>query len=80
MKYIKYIELGFERIDVDDAIEFKETGYSGFILKKTITDKIEIYVNGQRLDIPKLYIRRTQTDSYHIINITPECVIDLCSI
>ncbi len=29
MKYKDYIELGFERVDLDCNVEFDETGYSG---------------------------------------------------
>ena len=32
MNYQDYIDFGFQRIDLDDSVEFKQTGYGGFAL------------------------------------------------
>jgi hypothetical protein len=77
MEYKKYIDLGFERIDMNDAVELRSTGYGGFILKKQINDKIDICVNSGELDKPKLYIKKNNSDTYHILQINTEIVKDL---
>lgn len=81
MEYNKYIELGFNRTDMDDDIEFSETGYYGFTLDKEINSKMSIGVLSNDLDKPKLYIRKKDFEAqFHIVNITCECLIDLCSL
>ena len=77
MKYRDYIKLGFERTDMDDDIEFDETGYCGFCLGIEINSKISISVYSSELDKPKLYIKKRAGSTYHIINITTEMVVDL---
>jgi hypothetical protein len=79
MEYSKYIELGFERIDMNDSFEQKKTGYSGYSLNKQITDRILIEVYWSELETPKMYIKKLNSETCHIINITPEMVVDLCS-
>lgn len=78
MDYKKYIELGFIRTDMDDPIELGKTGFGGFTLVKVLTSTQSIEVSSGELTMPKLYIRKRNTDTYHIINISEECVIDLC--
>ena len=77
MKYQEYINLGFKRHDLDCSVEFKQTGYYGFSLSKKINKKQLIEVSSGALDKPKLYIKKKDSDSYHIIPITPDAVIDL---
>lgn len=77
MEYHKYIDLGFDRTDMDDSIEFQQTGYYGFTLEKQINDRMFICVSSGELDQPKLYIRKRGSQTNHIFKITPECVIDL---
>ena len=77
MDYKRYIDLGFKRIDLNDNVEFRETGYYGFSLSKTINKKLSISVCSGELDKPKLYIKKLNSDTYHIINITFEVVEDL---
>ena len=77
MTYQKYIDLGFKRIDMNDSVEFKETGYYGFALEKVINKKQMVCVCSYELDNPKLYIKKMNSETYHIIPISTEAVIDL---
>ena len=79
MEYQKYIDLGFKRIDMNCNVEFKKTGYHGFALEKKINEKQMVCVVNGELDKPKLYIKKRGSDTYHIISITAEAVIDLFS-
>lgn len=56
MKYKDYIELGFERIDLNCDVKFDQTGYSGFVLKKDIAKNVFVAVCNGELDRPKIYI------------------------
>jgi hypothetical protein len=64
MKYKEYINLGFKRTDMSCSVEFEETGYHGFALTK-------------KLQNPKLFIKKRNGETYHIIPISTEAVIDL---
>ena len=75
--YKKYIDLGFKRTDMNDTVEFKSTGYYGFCLEKKVNKKMMICVCAGELDKPSLYIKKSHSDTYHIIKITFECVEDL---
>ena len=75
--YQDYIDLGFERTNTEDDVEFRETGYHGFYLEKILNSKISIYVSSSELDTPKLYIKKSIGDTYHIIKITGDIVRDL---
>ena len=78
MDYIQYIELGFERTDLNDTVVFRETGYGGFCLWKQVNKKIGISVTSEALNEPLLYIKkRDEEDNYHIVKIKPEMVLDL---
>ena len=79
MKYQEYINLGFERTDMDDPVEFKETGYRGFTLEKKISHRVLIITNSGELDKPRLYIRKQNTDYFNIVQINDEIVKDLLS-
>lgn len=79
MEYQKYIDLGFTRTETSCGVEFKQTGYYGFALEKTLNDKIAVCVTSGDLDKPKLYIRKRSGETYHIIPISTEAVIDLFS-
>ena len=79
MEYQKYIDLGFERTDMSCQVEFKQTGYYGFSLEKKLNDKIMVCVTSGELDKPKLYIKKRNSETYHIIPISTEAVIDLFS-
>jgi hypothetical protein len=77
MNYEKYINLGFKRIEMNDNVEFKQTGYYGFCLTKKVNKKLTIEVCSGELDKPKLYIQKVGFGTSHILNLTPEMVIDL---
>ena len=77
MEYLEYVRLGFKRHDLDCIVEFRQTGYYGFVLSKKINKRQSIEVTSGELDKPKLYIKKKDNDTYHIIPITPDAVIDL---
>lgn len=79
MDYKKYIELGFERTDMSCNVEFNQTGYHGFALQKKMNDKIMVCATSGELDKPKLYIKKRNSETYHIMPISTEAVIDLFS-
>jgi len=78
MDYKKYRDLGFDRTEMNDRVEFEKTGYYGFALEEKVNDKISVCVSSGDLDNPKLYINKKQ-DSCHILPISCEAVIDLFS-
>lgn len=80
MEYQKYIDLGFERFDANDHLEFKQTGFYGFSLSKKLNKKQMVGVSSSELDNPLLYIKKRNSDTWHIIPISPEAVIDLFSV
>ena len=77
MKYKKYIDLGFKRTDLSCSVEFDNTGYSGFALEKKINKKMLISVESGDLDKPKLYIKKRNSETYHIMPISTDVVLDL---
>jgi hypothetical protein len=77
MKYKEYIELGFERTDMGCSILFEETGYHGFALTKKLQNNHLIEVSSAELQNPKLFIKKRNGETYHIIPISTEAVIDL---
>lgn len=79
MKYQEYIDLGFKRIDINDSVEYQETGYYGYILTKNITDTLCIEVHFRELDKPKMYITKQHNDGHHIIPISTDMIVGLLS-
>lgn len=79
MNYQEYIDLGFKRTDINDQVEFRESGYSGFYLTKKLNKKQSIEVYSSELDKPKLYIRKKGKETYHILSISTDMVVDLFS-
>ncbi len=79
MEYRKYIELGFERTDMADEVEFRQTGFYGFSLELQFKKGISIGVSSTELDKAHLYIKKRNSDTYHILQITDECVLDICN-
>lgn len=77
MKYKEYIDLGFQRHDMNDSVEFRRNGYYGYCLEKTVNEIISISVYWSELEQPKLYIKKRDNDTYHIITITSEMVKDI---
>jgi hypothetical protein len=62
---------------MNDAVEFKVTGYNGYCLEKVLSDKMMVCVSYTELGKPKLYIKKTGQERYHIVQITGEMVKDL---
>lgn len=80
MEYYKlYIDLGFEREDFDDKVEFNQTGYYGFCLTKKVNERMSVSVCSGELDKPKLLVKKSDTDFCYYVNITLEAVKDLLS-
>lgn len=77
MDYKKYIDLGFTRTEMNDSVEFKQTGYGGFTLEKELGKNQMIGVSSGELNKPLLYIKRRKKNTYHIFPISEECVLDL---
>jgi hypothetical protein len=77
MNYQDYINLGFERIDLDDGVEFKQTGYGGFALTKKLNENIMVEVAYPNLNEPSLYIRKGESDTWHIFPIPIAAIKDL---
>jgi len=77
MNYQDYIDLGFTRHDLNDAVEEKQTGYGGFSLERVVFSNVSIGVCSGELDKPKMYIKKRDSETNHIIQITPEAVKDL---
>ena len=78
MTYNEYIELGFERGDINDPVELRNTGYSGYWLECKLKKGLLISTSFGELDKPKLYIKRkNDSETYTIIPITDDIVRDL---
>lgn len=77
MYYKQYIELGFVRTDMNDKVEFDQTGYYGFALEKKINDNMMVCVTSLDLHKPKLYIKKRGEETYNIIEISTSVVLDL---
>jgi hypothetical protein len=76
MIYKDYIDLGFKRTDLDCSVEFKQTGYGGFVLSKKLNKLASIEVCNGEFDKPKLFINKDNASSYILI-IKPEEVVRL---
>lgn len=75
MQYQQYIKLKFERQDLNDVIEFNQTGYTGYVLTYKLNEDLMIQVDGSALDKPHLLMRRQKDrDGYHFIEISKERV------
>ena len=75
MKYIDYINMGFERIELNDTVQFEETGYKGYYLIKNLTKKVTIQVWDSDLDNPVLHIEPKEWD-FISLPFTPELVMN----
>jgi hypothetical protein len=58
MRYQDYIDRGFKRINLDDEVEFRNTGCGAFILNKKIRKGVSIQVHSGDLHEPKLFIEQ----------------------
>lgn len=77
MEYKEYIDLGFKRTDMSCSVEFRKTGYYGFSLERNLNKGQMLVVVSGELDKPRLYIKKRNSDTYHILPITEEVVKDL---
>ena len=77
MEYQEYINLGFERVEISDTVEFKRTGYSGFILTKKLRSGVFIEAYSGSLDDPKLYIEKKNSIECFILQLTREDILEL---
>ena len=77
MNYEHYIKLGFKREDINDNVEFRQTGYYGYILIFKLNSKASIEVCYGELDKPKLYVKKSKRDEYYITQLTDEQLINL---
>jgi hypothetical protein len=75
MKYIDYINRGFERCELNDTVQYEETGYKGFYLVKKITKKVTVEVGDSELDNPVLYIEQKEGE-FISLPLTPELVMN----
>jgi len=79
MEYQEYISLGFKRIETNDAVELKRTGYAGFILTKKLRNGVFIDVySGDLLD-PKLYVKKKNSIECFILQLSREDILELLS-
>ena len=77
MKYQDYIDLGFTRTELEDHVEFRQTGYGGYFLSIEVSAKLFLEVASGELDAPRLYIRKPEEGACHVIKVTPEAVRNL---
>jgi len=79
MEYQEYISLGFKRIETNDTVELKMTGYAGFILTKKLRNGvfIEAY-SGDLLDA-KLYVEKKNSIECFILQLSREDILELLS-
>ena len=77
MNYKDYIDLGFKRDDLRDAVLFDETGYYGFYLKYELSDNVSIEINNDYLNKPKLYIQKKDSITCFIIELTEEQLLTI---
>ena len=75
MKYIDYIDRGFERNEMNDTVQYNETGYKGFYLVKKLTKKVTVEVLDSELDNPVLYIEQKEGE-FISFPLTPELVMN----
>ena len=78
MYYKDYIKLGFRRTDMNDSVEFDQTGYPGYILTKQLAKGVSIELCAGELDSPKLYIKKNFDGDCIVLPITIEQVKYLC--
>lgn len=75
MKYIDYINRGFQRCELNDSVQYQETGYNGYFLRKELTKNASIEVYDTELDKPKLYIKEKGGD-FIVLPLTGEIVMN----
>lgn len=79
MRYQEYIDLGFERYDLNCSVEKEATGYGGYQLTYSLTNTASIVVVYPELDKHKLYLKKDkELDSPNVIvDITQDIMLEL---
>lgn len=75
MRYIDYINIGFERCESNDTVQYEETGYKGYYLVKKLTKNVTVEVSDLELDKPNLYIEQKEGE-FISLPLTPELVMN----
>jgi len=78
MYYKDYIKLGFRRTDINDSVEFDQTGYPGYILTKQLAKGVFIELCAGELNNPKLYIKKNPDGDCKVLPLTIEQLRYLC--
>lgn len=73
LRYKEYIDLGFEREDINDQVRFNQSGYFGYILIKKLKKGLEIQVTDCSLNEPKLYLKHD-----FVLALSKQQVMALC--
>ena len=75
MRYQEYIDMGFERYDLNCSVEKAATGYGGYSLVYELTKTAFIEVVYPELDKRKLHLKKS--DELHIPNVIIEITKDI---
>jgi hypothetical protein len=70
------MDLGFNRIELNDTVEKDLNGYTGFALEKQITENIKVYVHWLKLEKPLLVVM-SNSDYIHQLELHPDVVRDM---
>ena len=79
MRYQEYIDLGFERYDLNCSAEKAATGYGGYQLTYALTKTAAIVVVYPKLNKHKLYLSADENLECRnvIVDITEDLMLDL---
>lgn len=79
MEYQEFIDLGFERGEMNDSVLFKQVGYGGFWLTKKLNKYATIEACFPlHKDCAKLYVNKGKSEDNLISYLTDEQVKQLC--
>ena len=77
MRYQEYIDLGFERWNINCSVMKAETGYEGYSLQYQLTKTAFIEVVFSELDKRKLHLTKSEEFYNVIVDITEDIMLDL---
>lgn len=77
MRYQEYIDMGFERYDLNCSVEKATTGYGGYSLQYQLTNTAFIEVAFPELDKRKLHLTKSEELYNVIVDITEDLMLDL---
>ena len=79
MRYQEYIDLGFERYDLNCSVEKATTGYGGYQLTYRLTKTADIVVLYPELNKHQLYLKKDKElgSPNVIVDITEDIMLDL---